>query len=150
MKGTRPPKHKQRGAKPGIRLVTASYAALNRMSAEEWARYAAIRTSRGAPRFPLRYNMAGTAGALMPPRHLLGVDDAEEYADAYRLHLEQQGAHYIRTELAAISGDAGGRPLALLCFCNLERGQFCHRRIFAEWWEEKTGEAVPEVSPPSA
>lgn len=35
--------------------------------------------------------------------------------------------------------------IALLCY---ERpGQFCHRRLFAAWWQERTGQQIPEGSP---
>jgi hypothetical protein len=41
--------------------------------------------------------------------------------------------------------------LALLCYEDLsEPGTFCHRRMFAEWWSERTGEKVEELGGPIA
>jgi hypothetical protein len=35
-----------------------------------------------------------------------------------------------------------------LCFEDLTKpGLWCHRQIFARWWTEETGEAVPELEP---
>jgi hypothetical protein len=36
----------------------------------------------------------------------------------------------------------------LLCFEDLTKpGLWCHRRPFANWWLENTGEVVPELEP---
>jgi hypothetical protein len=43
----------------------------------------------------------------------------------------------------------GERPLALLCFEDVHAGQLCHRRMFAAWWHEQTGELLPEYESPA-
>jgi hypothetical protein len=35
------------------------------------------------------------------------------------------------------------KPLVLLCWC--APGEFCHRRICADWYLEKTGQEIPEL-----
>jgi hypothetical protein len=43
-------------------------------------------------------------------------------------------------------GEATGSPLVLLCFERRIRGPAdCHRRSFAQWWQERTGQQVPEL-----
>ncbi|MDR2170525.1 MAG: hypothetical protein LBP59_10320 [Planctomycetaceae bacterium] len=39
------------------------------------------------------------------------------------------------------------KPVVLLCYEDVSKvGQWCHRRMFAEWWENKTGEIIEELS----
>lgn len=38
-------------------------------------------------------------------------------------------------------------PLVLLCYENVHRGEVCHRRMAAEWIEQRSGLVVPEVEP---
>ena len=44
---------------------------------------------------------------------------------------------------ARISDEEGGKALALLCY--EDDPARCHRSVFAEWWEARSGEAVPEL-----
>jgi rubrerythrin len=37
--------------------------------------------------------------------------------------------------------------MVLLCYENVVKGERCHRRMFAAWWEKRTGEEVPELAP---
>ena len=46
------------------------------------------------------------------------------------------GVDKIRSEIRALAGD---RPAALLCFEGLVDGTWCHRRIFADWWQKNKG-----------
>jgi hypothetical protein len=51
----------------------------------------------------------------------------------------------IAAVLKVISDEEGGEALALLCFEDVHAGQVCHRRMFAQWWEERTGQRVEEL-----
>ena len=54
----------------------------------------------------------------------------------------------IRALLQRCCDHAGNDRLLLICFENLdEAGKSCHRRMFATWWQEHTGEVVPELEP---
>jgi len=45
-----------------------------------------------------------------------------------------------------IAADHGADQLVLLCFEDLRTpGRFCHRRVFATWWEELKGQVVTEL-----
>jgi hypothetical protein len=48
--------------------------------------------------------------------------------------------------LAAIARQNPGERLVLLCFEDVEAGQVCHRRWFAEWFEDRYGIEVPELT----
>lgn len=100
-----------------------------------------IRISVGHPRWKLPYSVAGAIPYLAPDRAWIGMERAE-YETLYRAKLEAAGVDKIRSEIRALAGD---RPAVLLCFERLQDGTWCHRRIFADWWQEKTGEIVPEL-----
>lgn len=93
----------------------------------------------GEPKFPVRYDYK-TLFLLAPPRTLWGLPH-EDFAQAYKARLDKIGVARIRRELEKITN---GEDAVLLCFEDV-RKEFCHRRVFAEWWEEKTGEKVEEL-----
>lgn len=111
-----------------------------------------MRTSIGAPRFPLKYSLAGNMSALYPPRHVFqlaqrGCTEAE-YTKAYVQHLSATfpTIEVIRDYLRGYATQHQGRALVLLCFCDITQpGAFCHRRIFADWYEGFTGDSIPEL-----
>jgi hypothetical protein len=106
-----------------------------------------VRTTVGAPRFKLAYQLAGHAKLITPTRPMLGLPRGA-YEVSYRGLLNAAGAERIHAELAAIHA-AAGRPaaaLVLLCFDRLDKpGEWCHRSMFADWWLEHTGQEVPEL-----
>lgn len=81
---------------------------------------------------------------LCPTREEFGLD-GDEFDRAYTARLDEMGVEAIRDLLGDLSGEAGGKPLVLLCHENVLKGEACHRRTFAEWWHGKTGEEVPEL-----
>jgi len=106
---------------------------------------AAVRISVGNPRWHLPYPLAGACRLLMPTRDMLELD-YDEYRLLYRGILEEHGVTAIREDLRRISEEAKNPGLVLLCFESLRKpDQWCHRTIFAEWWTEKTREAVIEL-----
>ena len=86
--------------------------------------------SRGAPRFPVTYRYK-LARELAPSREALAIEDPEEFERVYRQGLEAIGLSAILGRLAAISEEAGGLPLALLCF-EADPGD-CHRGVLSRW-----------------
>jgi hypothetical protein len=77
---------------------------------------------------------------------MLKIESMVEFATAYRAKLEKGGLERIRKEMENISATHGGKPLALVCFEDLSKpGEWCHRRIFAVYWFEKTGDVVEEL-----
>jgi len=107
--------------------------------------------SRGVPRgelakrLPYRYKRLTD---LAPPGELfkrwkLGEITPEEYTPAYRDYLDSLGTEEVTGQLERKSVENGGKPLVLLCWCPPE--EFCHRRVWADWYLEKTGQEVPEL-----
>jgi hypothetical protein len=100
--------------------------------------------SRGVPRWrtPYRYKLLRL---LAPSREAFGISEPQEFERAYRAGLEKIGLEGIVSELWRISEEHGGRPLVMLCW---ERpGEFCHRRVLADWIEKNVGVEVPELVP---
>jgi hypothetical protein len=107
--------------------------------------------SRGAPRgtmakrLPYRYNRLLD---LAPPRDLFGrwiagTIGPDEYTRVYRGCLDSLGPEEVTTQLENKSADNGDKPLVLLCWCS--PGEFCHRRVWADWYLDKTGREIPEL-----
>jgi hypothetical protein len=106
-----------------------------------------IATSIGKPRWPLPYTLEHEVRDLMP-WGLFGRDLAwAEFERRYRARLDRIGVARLRAQFDAIAAEHPGRPLVLLCW---ERsGEPCHRRVFADWWLEWTGQSAPEVDTPN-
>ena len=110
-------------------------------------KYLVVQTSIGAPRFgtmPEWY-----METMMPPEAILGLQ-VTPYTEAYIAHLEKQGVEQFKNEFVELEAEAAktGREVVLCCFESLKKeGQFCHRRIFADWWLRQTGEVIPELTP---
>jgi hypothetical protein len=76
-------------------------------------------------------------------------EPASVLAAAYLRQLERLGPARIANGLRQVPVEGDGR-LVLLCY---EKGRAvcadpwaCHRRMFAAWWEDKTGAPVPELN----
>jgi hypothetical protein len=106
-----------------------------------------VRATVGYPRF-VRYELAGHARLISPTWPMLTLD-YDTYLSRYRLLLGEAGVDAIRGELEAIADDCADPRLVLLCFEDLSQPDtWCHRRMFAEWWTQQTGEPVPELAEP--
>ncbi len=80
---------------------------------------------------------------MLAPYGLLGIDDETEFTRRYRAQLERHGIEKILRVLAAIARREHREGVVLLCF--EPAGEFCHRRVLAEWLEEKTHQQAPEL-----
>src|SRR6266480_2580914 len=75
---------------------------------------------------------------LAPPRWLLKTKDPELFDREYRKQLDSLDAKQVAEEL--------GPDAILLCWESFNVR--CHRRLVAEWLEEKLGIVVPELGHP--
>ncbi|MFG3602549.1 hypothetical protein [Micromonospora chersina] len=108
---------------------------------------APVRTTVGKPRFDLPYDLAGFARLLAPSYAMLRMAEGP-YRHIYLERLEAAGVDLISEQLAEIADMAGSDRLVLLCFCDLTvppPDNWCHRRMFAAWWEDQTNKEVPEL-----
>jgi hypothetical protein len=84
-----------------------------------------------------------------PPPHLLGAwkesektpEDERRFEKGYRERLDAYGIDAIRERLEEVMGSAD--VAILLCY---EKDKFCHRRVFADWYQEQTGEVIEEIA----
>lgn len=104
-----------------------------------------VRISLGAPKFQLKYPVTEEIRALAPSGRIFRIQDLDEYRQAFTRQLDRIGPSAINGLLLEVAHRHEGQDLALLCFCNVLGGASCHRRIFADWWLEHTGEAILEL-----
>lgn len=112
--------------------------------------YTAVRISLGSPRWDVGYVISGAINELMP-KGLLGKydDDKAAFEREYRKILNRYGAGVIAQKLKQF--EALGKDVVLLCYEDVRKGEndWCHRTMFATWWQEQTGEVVEELKDPS-
>jgi hypothetical protein len=101
----------------------------------------------GRPKFPLRYTLEHEARRLAP-WGLFDVKDPAEFTRRYRERLDRLDLDALVAKFEAISAQHGGRRLVLLCYEDVHAGQLCHRRVFSDFWQERTGQRVPEMPKP--
>ncbi|MFK0279892.1 hypothetical protein ACIQVL_05370 [Streptomyces sp. NPDC090499] len=119
----------------------------NRFQAFQPPQGVPVRITLGAPRFKLPYSLTHSVRELAPRRDYLSQPEPV-FTTAYRADLDQLGPESIAGRLGQIAEAEGDHRLVLLCFEDLaEPGLWCHRRIFASWWKDLTGDVVRELGP---
>lgn len=103
-----------------------------------------VRVSMFPPKMDLPYEIEHTAWDLRPIKSMMG--SWPQFSGEYLEKLDKDGITLIADRLDKIAGNSENKPLALLCYEDLTRGQGCHRHIFGVWWEEKTGDVVYELT----
>jgi uncharacterized protein (DUF488 family) len=114
-----------------------------------------IGTTVGAAKW-LPYELAANLSALSPfgdvvvdgeTIALRKVTDQAAFEAAYRARLDHFGAERIYAALASVAKLHEAKGVVLLCFEDvLAKTEFCHRRMFAGWWLEQTGDQVLELA----
>jgi hypothetical protein len=103
-----------------------------------------VRMTIGHPRFKLYYKLGGSIQELAPDPYMLKITDRDRFRALYRQKL-YSNAPVIVEALHRINAEHGGRGLVLLCFEDLSKpGQWCHRQMLAEFFEEH-GVPCPEL-----
>ncbi len=107
-------------------------------------KYTAVRISIGSPRWKLGYEIAGAIDELMP-KGIFGIKDYDEFHRLYFAKLDAIGVDKIREKLQRF--EELSKPVVLLCFEDIRKGawNWCHRKMFASWWEQHTCEKIPEL-----
>jgi len=107
----------------------------------------AVRTSNGYPRF-VRFPLKHAVPETYPTWPMVKSDmSQEEFGKQYFELLDERGLDVIASRFRAIATAEGDTRLVLMCYEDLEKGQWCHRTFFAEWWTRMTGEEVRELGP---
>lgn len=111
-------------------------------------RYTVVGITRGKPKFPLNYLLAGNIIEIAPPGYLFNEYNRARFTPRYFQHMDQQGVRKIVHILAGY--EKLGKDVVLCCFEDVRKpGEWCHRLVFAEWWLSRTGEVIPELPDPS-
>lgn len=106
----------------------------------------AVRTTRGAPRFPLSYTLRHDLWPIAPLPPLMGLD-AESFRSGYYDQLDRIGVDRVIKMLDGLERDAMSRDVVLLCFCG-KKHDYCHRHVFADWLHERAGVRIHELRAP--
>jgi hypothetical protein len=103
-----------------------------------------VQITLGDPKFALPYRIDHKLPILAPLPVIFGYPDYEIFKMGYRKQLNMEGFNRIKEELDRVA--KRGKITVLLCFEDIRKPeQWCHRRIFAEWWEEQSGQEVAEL-----
>ncbi len=114
--------------------------------------YYAVGISVGKPKFALGYELREQCYTLAPRYNMLKLG-IEPYKEAYYKKLNETGSDNVVRLVRKLEEEAKeeGKALVLLCFEDIRKeGQWCHRRLFAEWWFDKVGEEIRELDDPSS
>lgn len=104
-----------------------------------------VRITLGKPRFPLGYRYVEMK-ELAPDGWMFHLE-GDEFRRKYRQKLDDIGIEWLKVRFEEIRRSENRDEFALLCF--EPPGEHCHRRDFAGWWEEKTGQTVAELEDPA-
>ncbi len=102
-----------------------------------------IRSTVGYPRF-WRHGPLWHATEITPYGVFGKGLDHDTARASYRRRLDRH-AGAILVGLSQVARRHPGEPLVVLCFEDVHAGEVCHRRWFAEWFEERYGVAVAEL-----
>jgi hypothetical protein len=106
---------------------------------------APVRITLGIPRQlpPGRFRWPFLSEAAPKPWYFRSAP--EKFDRMYRAQLARF-ADDIDIKLTWLADRYPGQALVCLCYERRARGPAdCHRRIFADWWTERTGDPVPEL-----
>lgn len=104
---------------------------------DENTSYASIAV--GMPRYKLPFELKSVQ--TIKPYGVFGKYEGDEYYNHYIDRLERIGVDRIYEDLRLAQGDK--ENLVLMCY--EKNADECHRRMFAEWWLQKTGEIIEEI-----
>lgn len=109
-----------------------------------------VQAANGKPRWPLKYDLTLAAPEVYPAWVLVRTlnDDEPQFRVRYRAGLDEVGVDKLASRFRALATAGGDERLVLLCYEDLSKeGWWCHRRMFAQWWQDQTGDEVRELGP---
>jgi hypothetical protein len=128
-----------------VTIYTCSYSEFDKHQ-DDVAGLVPIRASVGYPRFRKPYMTRMGYCRDVTPRSSYLRAPYEEFLTAFTAQLDAAGAAGINQALAKEARDHGGQHPVVLCFEDLGNPtNYCHRRLFADWWLTQTGEEVIEL-----
>lgn len=119
-----------------MKIYTSYYGNLKNL---QKANIVPVAISIGTP----RYFNGDRLKYLAPTREMLSLNEAE-YTPKYLDILNRINLNVFRHDIAKVSNKNEGKDIALLCY--EKPGDFCHRFLFADWLEKKTGYKIEEFN----
>jgi len=108
----------------------------------EWG--APIPITLGMPKFRLGY-VIGPSERDLAPDYAWFNASTETYTIRMIEKFDRFGVEHYEGIFDRHAASSGKTDLVLLCYEDLSKPrEFCHRRLFSVWWEEKTGQVVRE------
>jgi hypothetical protein len=105
--------------------------------------------TNGDPMLKLDYRPAINLKPLAPPHWSLKLPP-EAFERVYRKHLSTLTVERIRALVDATAAITDASGIVLLCYEDVRQPErYCHRRIFAAWWQEATGDVIDELDDPT-
>ena len=131
-----------------VQLMTSNYWMTGRDSALK-PRLGAI--SRGIPKKPEPwagkvYQDLAPSWQLLKDTEVVAKEHGED--ESIRFYTERFNDQLRRLNPDRVLKDVG-RTAILLCYENVHKGEFCHRRLVAAWLEQRLGIQVPELPYPT-
>jgi uncharacterized protein DUF488 len=123
----------------GIPIATSRYQAADLIYTSG---FVPVGISIGKPKFPLGYTPVYMKEAA--PWRLREIADNNEFGERYRARLDGIGIDLFLRRFAEICTAHDSHGLVLLCYEPV--GEFCHRHLFASWFEQQTGQPVSELA----
>ena len=111
-------------------------------------KYTVVGITRGQPKFPLGYELAGNIIEFAPPFYLFEENDRAVFTPKYFRNMDRLGISAAKDLLRPYA--ELGKDIVLCCYEDVRNpDEWCHRLVFAEWWASKTGRKIPELPDPS-
>lgn len=118
-----------------MKIYTSYFSRQRKMELDD-AAYISIAV--GNPRYAVPYKIEDARS--LKPYGIFGKYHGEEYKQKYFERLDFFGVDTILKELNRLRGDHEN----VILMCHEKDENECHRRMFAEWWFNQTGEFIPE------
>lgn len=129
---------------PDFKIYTSRYGNGEAIKASG---YTAVGITLGRPRFKIEYNLvANLSTPFAPAGWYFKEPDEAKFKHHYLRGLDEAGTA-IDAVLVGLYWLHGEKPLVLLCFEDLAKEPFCHRRLFAEWWTKNHPAGSPLGGP---
>lgn len=107
-------------------------------------KYTAVGIVRGLPRFKLKYKLAGNVIQIAPPRYLFNENRRIIFTEKYFIYMDKQGIGAIQNLLDYYLCQE--KDVVLCCYEDVRiPDEWCHRLVFAEWYEKETGIRIKEL-----
>ncbi len=108
-------------------------------------KYTVVGITRGLPKFPLGYELAGNISEFGPPGWLFNENDREIFTPKYFDYMDRLGIARVRQLLSYYK--PLGKDIVLCCYEDVRKpNEWCHRLVFAEWFKSKTGYKIEELA----